>query len=206
MTPPSITTRRAAAMEVMALTLAVSVIGRLTRDNAWVPATSVVLLYAPLAVLGWRGRPSARYGYALSLWRRGLPCLLTATAGLLVPFVAIVMSWRLAHGGAQALWPGTVTLTVAAWQAVLVVIPEEMFFRGFVQARLDDAAFGRNARVVATATLFMTAHLVVEPDWMRLLVFVPGLVSGWLRERSGGLLAPAGFHWLSNMTAAGLLL
>jgi membrane protease YdiL (CAAX protease family) len=204
MTSPSIQTRRAAAIEIVALTLVVSAIGWLTRDGAWSPAMSAVLLYAPLLILSWRGRPSTRYGYALSLWRRGLPPLLMSIAGLLVPLVAIVMGWRLAHGGGQALWPGQVTLTVAVWQAVLVVIPEEMFFRGYVQARLGDAAFGPNARIVATAALFTASHLVVESGWMRLLVFVPGLVTSWLRERSGGLLAPAGFHWLSNLTAAGL--
>jgi membrane protease YdiL (CAAX protease family) len=54
---------------------------------------------------------------------------------------------------------------------------------------------------LATQALFAVGHLVVLQVW-RLGTFLPGLLFGWLRERTGGLAAPVLFHALSNLFIA----
>ena len=99
-------------------------------------------------------------------------------------------------------------------QLLVVALPEEIFFRGYVQQRLRafwpprrtlfGTAFG-GAHVV-TALLFALIHLVILPAPERLLVFFPGLIFGWLAERSRGVFASTAHHALANVVQTGLLL
>jgi hypothetical protein len=92
-------------------------------------------------------------------------------------------------------------------QFLVVALPEEVFFRGYVQGRLAPL-FRRRIRVlgvdlgmhvVVASALFAIAHLVAIPAPFRLAVFFPGLLFGWLRERTGGVLAPTLMHAASNV-------
>jgi len=98
-----------------------------------------------------------------------------------------------------------------AWQATLqllvVALPEELFYRGWLQTSLARLAPGRGVRVLGarlgsgfllTQALFAAGHLVRLQPW-RLGTFFPGLLFGWLRERTGGLAAPVVAHALSNL-------
>ncbi len=91
-------------------------------------------------------------------------------------------------------------------QLVLTAVPEEVFFRGYLQSRWN-AALGRpwkiaGARVgpalVLQAALFAACHLATG-DWTRLRVFFFGLLAGWLRERSGSIFAPVVYHTVANL-------
>lgn len=91
-------------------------------------------------------------------------------------------------------------------QVVVVALPEELFYRGFLQTAWARAG-GRTVRVLGaelgpgflrTQALFALGHLVVLQPW-RLGTFFPGLLFGWLRARTGGLAAPVLFHALSNL-------
>jgi hypothetical protein len=95
----------------------------------------------------------------------------------------------------------------AAVQLLAVALPEELFYRGFLQAAWRRAAPGRPVRVLgaplgpgflATQALFAAGHLATLQPW-RLGTFFPGLLFGWLRERTGGLAAPVVLHALSNL-------
>jgi len=98
-------------------------------------------------------------------------------------------------------------LTFVLWQLAMIALSEELFFRGFVQTSLN-ARWTTRWRVLGaevgwawpmTALLFAAGHLATAPHPARLLVFFPGLLMGWLRERTGGLLAPIVFHGLANL-------
>lgn len=98
-------------------------------------------------------------------------------------------------------------LGFALWQLALIALSEELFFRGFLQTGLN-ALWKRRWRLLGadvglawpvTSALFAIGHLATTPHPARLLVFFPGLLMGWLRERTGGLLAPIVFHGLSNL-------
>jgi len=97
---------------------------------------------------------------------------------------------------------------MALFQFLYVGFPEELFFRGYLQQRFDDA-FGRPHRCCRAAwgpglplanLFFATGHLVVTGDVRRLAVFFPGLVFGWLQARTDALLAPMLFHGMCNIT------
>jgi hypothetical protein len=88
-----------------------------------------------------------------------------------------------------------------------VALPEEVFYRGYVQGRLAFLFRRRfhllgadiGGHVFAASALFALSHLVTVPAPFRLAVFFPGLLFGWLRERTGSIVAPALLHAASNV-------
>jgi membrane protease YdiL (CAAX protease family) len=92
-------------------------------------------------------------------------------------------------------------------QYFVVALPEEFFYRGFLQTRLRDAwPQGRmflGARLGPafwlTAVLFALGHLAIFEFW-RLGVFFPALLFGWLRERTGSVMGAAFLHGTFNLT------
>ncbi len=98
-------------------------------------------------------------------------------------------------------------------QLAAVAVPEELLFRGYILGRLKvvwppqrtllGVPYGRAH--VAAAALFAVVHLVAVPAPFRLAVFFPGLLFGWIAERSRSSLAAAVNHALCNATLAVLL-
>ena len=93
------------------------------------------------------------------------------------------------------------------YQLFYVGFSEEMFFRGYLQNRLDEI-FGRpylsfGARwgpgLIGASLLFALGHGVVGGNLAQIDVFLPGLLFGWLQARTGAVLAPVLFHGLSNI-------
>jgi membrane protease YdiL (CAAX protease family) len=93
-------------------------------------------------------------------------------------------------------------------QALAIALPEEFYFRGYLQSRLNLVC-GRPWRLwsaqigpglFVTALVFMLCHLLVSASWLRVAILFPALLFGWMRERTNSLLAPVLFHALSNLT------
>ena len=88
----------------------------------------------------------------------------------------------------------------------VVALPEEFFYRGYLQSRLRDAwpkgKLFLGARLGPafwlTAVLFALGHLAIFEVW-RLAVFFPALLFGWMRERTNSVVAGALFHAASNL-------
>lgn len=136
-------------------------------------------------------------------WAEILPRLPGALAGALAPY---------AGPPRFALKLPASLPTLALVQLLVVALPEEMFYRGFVQTAWARNAPERGVTVLgarlgygflATQVLFALGHLVVLQPW-RLATFFPGLLFGWLRERTGGVAAPVVLHALSNLFIATL--
>lgn len=124
----------------------------------------------------------------------------------------VVFGWPLtlppfARGGLPL---SSVFLESILIQIFLVSLPEEFFFRGYVQTTLHpflsqkitglkklrvDASW----TVPAMAFLFALAHSLITFRWWHFSIFFPALVFGWLREKTNGLVAPILFHALSNL-------
>jgi uncharacterized protein len=83
-------------------------------------------------------------------------------------------------------------------QLVRIALPEEIFFRGFLQE-----VFGNNAKgIVCVSLLFAGAHVPAfffYRDVTALLTFFPSLVMGFLYLRTSSVLPPALFHFLANV-------
>lgn len=123
------------------------------------------------------------------------------------PFAGLCMRWLgWAHGHLR-LPPGFVISALN--QLVVIAIPEELFFRGYLMARLEDrwpptrtflgAPVGR--ALLVSSVLFALGHVLVIPSAPRLAVFFPALVFGWMRARTGSIAAGATFHALCNIFA-----
>ena len=92
---------------------------------------------------------------------------------------------------------------------MVVAIPEELFFRGYLMERLEQVwpptrrLFGARVgwALVVSSALFALGHLLVIPNPQRLAVFFPALVFGWMRARTGSIAAGATFHALCNVVS-----
>lgn len=92
-------------------------------------------------------------------------------------------------------------------QLFVIALPEEAFFRGFLQTRLDRAWPRRwrvlgadvGVSIVVTSVLFAVAHVLTLPLPARLAVFFPSLLFGWLRARTKGIGASVLFHAGCNL-------
>jgi membrane protease YdiL (CAAX protease family) len=92
-------------------------------------------------------------------------------------------------------------------QFLLIALSEEVFFRGYLQTRLDEAFPPRRAflgapigvSLFATSGLFAFMHVMSHGTPIVLAVFFPSLAFGWLRARTGSIVAPVIFHGLCNI-------
>jgi len=100
-----------------------------------------------------------------------------------------------------------------AGQLLVVALPEEAFFRGYLQTRLDGLwppkarFFGADLGMglfVASA-IFAVGHLLTTPTPARLAVFFPALLFGFLRTRTRGIGAGVLFHAMCNIFSATLM-
>ena len=188
--------------------------GLLRANLAGVAALLFVLV--PDRLLRARGEPWQDYGLpwwgigdarTWASWGRGTAVGIGVSLLVLPPFAVALV------GGAR-LWgfpvefqprlPAGFALAVAV-QLVAVAIPEELFYRGWMQTawgrsgpsrRILGAEIGPG--FLATQLLFAAGHLVTFQPW-RLATFFPGLLFGWLRARTGGVVAPVVAHALSNL-------
>ena len=95
-------------------------------------------------------------------------------------------------------------------QLLVIALPEEAFYRGYLQTSFDDAFRGRvrvlgaelGPGILIASALFALGHIATEVHPNRLAVFFPALVFGWLRVRTRGIGAGMVFHALSNLLTA----
>ncbi len=126
-----------------------------------------------------------------------LPALPRPVAALLGPYAGA------AHFAFR--WPHRFLLKIAD-QLLVVALPEEFFYRGYLQQRLR-LRFGAGPRrlgvhagagFLLTQALFAAGHLVEPYPW-RLAVFFPALLFGWLREKTDALPAGILYHASCNL-------
>lgn len=167
----------------------------------------VVWIYLPMLVLSLRRESPWRYGLDLGNWRGGLVDALV-TLAILVPL------YLLGHWAFESLWRGRPFQlrsppdlgSDVLGNLLAVGFPEEVFFRGYVLGRLEDA-FGSDRAlwggrcgwaVLGSAVAFNVAHPLAGGHWWQgNLPF--GLLLGWLRTRRDSLVAPALVHGLTNV-------
>ena len=84
---------------------------------------------------------------------------------------------------------------------LLAPVLEELVFRGGVQEALDRTSFGQRHLTggvsvgnVLTSVLFSAAHLLVDPPWLAVSIFLPSLVFGRLKQVYRSLRPPMLVH------------
>jgi len=95
-------------------------------------------------------------------------------------------------------------------QLLVIALPEEAYYRGYLQSALDEVYKPRwrilgaelGPGILITSALFALGHLCTEFNAARLAVFFPSLAFGYLRARTGGVGAGLLFHALCNLFAS----
>lgn len=99
---------------------------------------------------------------------------------------------------------------LALLHLLVVALPEEAFFRGFLQTSLADRwqgpergrspSLGRwGSALVVSSVLFAAGHLATTPQLTRLAVFFPSLLFGLVRDRTRGIGAAVVLHAACNL-------
>lgn len=193
---------------------------------------AAVFLYLPTGLLLRRKEDFAAYGLTVRPVKRGL-LLYLAVSAVVFPLFAVgfyvyyeaICAWarrgvslpaqlrglcrRYVGGLAGARLRLPTSIELVAGEFLVVALPEEYFFRGYLQTRLEAVWPSRRtflgARVgyplLVASALFGLGHLLVDGDALRLAVFFPGLVFGWMRQASGSILAGVLFHASSNLVS-----
>ena len=130
---------------------------------------------------------------------------LCPSIGILRTIAPICSHWRGLAGMHFHLPEGFLVLALS--QILVVAVPEEVFFRGYLMSRFE-ARFPSRRRfwgaavgwpLLVTSVLFAIGHFLVDFQPARLAVFFPALAFGWMRSRSGSVAPGAIFHALCNL-------
>ena len=151
---------------------------------------------------------------AKRLFREAARAILVAAiafAVIAIPFAFGYRAWTGAKGAFH--WRAALPeLDDVLGQLLVIALPEEAFFRGYLQTRLN-AFFPKTVRIfglpigmsiVVTSAIFAIGHYLTVPNPARLAVFFPSLLFGALRAREGGIGSSIVLHALANLLSAGL--
>ncbi len=96
-------------------------------------------------------------------------------------------------------------MEVILFHLFIVSIPEEIYFRGFLQEVIGNNIKG----VVMVSVLFSIIHLpklIFDGDLSSALTFFPSLVMGYLYMKTSNILPSVIFHFTANIVFTMLLL
>ncbi len=150
---------------------------------------------------------------ARRLFREVCKATLWALAFGALTFAPFFFGWRAVWHvrGSFALHGSVVDLlNEISGQLLIIALPEEAFYRGYLQSRLDEAFPSRvtvlgapvGLALLATSIIFALGHFATIREPARLAVFFPSLAFGWLRCRTRGIGASVAFHALCNVFSA----
>jgi len=189
---------------------------------------AAAFIYIPVWSARRRGIDLRDYGFTTRPRRRSLAFALIGPAIVFPLFlVGFVLFYRIACStpALEALAPAAWCKRFVGWsglahphapvdflwsalnQVVVVALPEELFFRGYLLARLEQAfpprhrmlGGGIGLALVLSAVLFALGHVLVDLDPRRLATFFPGLLFGWMRSATGNIAAGAFVHASANL-------
>jgi membrane protease YdiL (CAAX protease family) len=167
---------------------------------------STLWFVVPLAVITFTKRPYPEYGLC---WDRpGSGGFHGAVIAMVfIPYAIghyLLAHWWLGASFRFRLPPDLLRSTFD--QVLLIALPEEFFFRGYLQAQFDRV-WDRPYRLLGAdwgvglplaSALFAVCHVPFGGPG-RLIVLFPGLLYGWLRARTGTIAVPTVYHAFSNL-------
>jgi membrane protease YdiL (CAAX protease family) len=121
---------------------------------------------------------------------------------ILIIYVAVLAGYGFYSG--RSLTFSRLSYSFILMQLLLVALPEEVFFRGYLQHEFGNTVKG----IVAVSLLFALGHFVtlclggdhgLPVCSQAILTFFPSLVMGYLYMATGTLWASIIFHFLANL-------
>ncbi|MDO8527472.1 MAG: type II CAAX endopeptidase family protein [Deltaproteobacteria bacterium] len=170
--------------------------------------TPALLLYVPFFILTRRGEAIS---FIDRSWRQfGLGCFVFLITVLVIfpPYMVAAHYWMMHVFHFQHFVPASWThlFDYAGYQLLVVAIPEEFFFRGYLQTQFNKVwqtkwrLLGANLGWgwIVASLVFAFAHSVISLQWWHFSIFFPALLFGYLKERTGSITAPVLFHTFCN--------
>jgi len=175
----------------------------------------ILFMYMPVGMCWLRGVDSYDYPLALpalrdwARWGEALKLNAIVIGIVMIPWVLAYHTYQTTLFGKELAWtfPPEGPLMLVGYHLFFVAIPEEFFYRGYIQTRLDETFRPKwnilGAKLgwgwIITCVVFALGHSLVEFQWWHFAIFFPSLVFGWMRARTGGIIAGALFHAWSNI-------
>lgn len=180
-------------------------------------------LYAPLYFLGKEKKQSAAYNLNFSslhqmlhgnfehFWAQ-LKSVIKLCLLILAPYSALFALFFYIYAKSNGYnfsiqWHVPTNLSYFIFSNLLIVaLPEEIFFRGFIQSKLmekwpisNQAKLPLHKATILTNLLFAFAHFVGTWQPLRLLTFFPGMLFSDLTLKHRSVLPAILFHFLCNL-------
>ena len=223
---------------LVAIRLVVFLVEGLGLHDIFLAIVPILFMYAPVWLCQWRGVDSYDYPLALPAFRdrqtyiSAFKLAALFSLGLSIPWVVLYHYWQtswlpsgvnyLCDAGlvcgirlpaAEFSWVfPSEPIKLICYHLFFVAIPEEFFYRGYIQTRLDEVIEPRwrifGSRLgwgwLITCVIFAFGHSIVQFQWWHFAIFFPSLIFGWMRARTGTIVAGALFHAWANINAATL--
>jgi membrane protease YdiL (CAAX protease family) len=181
----------------------------------------VLYVAVPVLILVLTSRNLKTYGLTLSNWRYNMKWGVLLILVVIIP-IMITVAMGLTSPE-QNLSQSDYVVSTLIFQFLFAGFGEEILFRGYYQSRLNEG-FGRNFRVLnlefgwgvfITAFLFGMVHVFFWPRFFfggfqinvmsGIYTGMIGLTIGFVREKSGSILAPSLMHGIWDCTVVFLV-
>lgn len=173
--------------------------------------TACILVYVPIFILSKRKKKIDFIDIDLKSYLKSLNqslifSVLTLGPLLVLSFFVFWASFRIESG-----WH---YLEFFIFQLIMVALPEEFFFRGYLQGQLN-LVFERKwswfgvkvgPALIWSSIIFALSHSVISLQIWHPLIFIPALGFGWLYEKTNSITASVIYHALCNLLAYAILI
>ncbi len=173
--------------------------------------SAVLFLYVPIMLLYLMKKRARDWGITLTGFFSSIKKALIFFLLFLSAYLSFLFLYRhfMYQSSINLALPSDLTILII-YQLFCIALPEEVFYRGYMQSRLNEI-FPPDWKLVLstpslgfgwiyTAFLFALGHYLITFDINTLWTFFLGLVFGWLRERTGSIVGPIILHALCNVT------
>ncbi len=170
---------------------------------------SCTLLYLPLIIISLRSKKWSDYALDRPDLKKSLLHYTIAMLAVMPAFYAVWFAGQvmLLDNQIQPRLPANM-LQLSMSHLLLIALPEEVFFRGYLQGQLNKVwpknwkLFGIKwgPGLLLASLIFLLMHILIDANPYRMLVFFPALLFGLLRESTNSILAPTLAHATSNIT------
>lgn len=228
--------RKAGRDALIAYVVVAILVTGLVRINITLPAighlgsalVSILFLYAPMLLLARRKEDIYDYGFHAEPIKRGV---LTAVIAIAIIFPIFALGYYafyevachskllvhlvprnmcIHYAGAAGIHAPKLTWSFGEFclvQLLVVALPEELFFRGFLLGLLEKRfppkrrilGGGVGLALVLSSLAFALIHIPKDGDPRVLATFFPGLLFGWMRSSTKSILAGTVTHGASNI-------
>lgn len=118
-------------------------------------------------------------------------------AGLFCIFAGYVLCLDEKSGAVLSLSPHTIFSV--SYRLFLIVLAEEIFYRGLIQRRLSNLCGCWRGLIFASVIFALWGHISLPLTDNLILRFPFGMMTGYLYLRSGSLVFPVGVHWFYDI-------